>query len=196
MDSSYAARKVMQDSFPNRSNDTMHMIALPPVMEGDLVFQILDNPFCNRYGKIFGSKYNNIGIIFIRQRDKLYIVISALDSVKPVPLTEWVDAGVGDHVALMRLKNANKTLTEKRTDKLRTALKAFKAHPLDQRLSWTDDAVYPSELAWKAYHNGLKIDLCTPKKLTDYNKDATPGEEAVSPDDLYNSPKLELIYER
>lgn len=195
IDSAFAAQKAMSDKFPTRSKDTLHMLALPPVFEGDLVFQNLDNPFCKHVSEVFGSKYNNVGMIFIRPRDHLYMVLSAIDSTKAVPLTEWVDHGLGQHVALLRLKNSNAILSAKKMDKMKTTMKPYRGRPYDQRLEWGDESFYASELMWKAYHNGLNIDLCTPKMLNQYNAKADPTQQAVSPDDIYHSDKLEVIYE-
>src|SRR5574337_1218470 len=60
IDSAFAAQQAMNEKFPQRSKDTLHMLALPPVFEGDIVFQNLDNPLCNHISDIFKSKYNNV----------------------------------------------------------------------------------------------------------------------------------------
>ncbi len=193
-----------------RSKDTLHMVTLPPVMEGDIVFQIDTSEQCKAFGAATGSKYNNMGIIFIRPLGNLYMVLEAKDSAHTMPLTEWVDAGQGQHVALMRLKNANMLLTDKKTIDLKKVMRSCKGKMNDHYFSWSDDEVYCSEMVWKVYHEGLHIDLSTPRKLSEfnltgplvsqqmknkYNGKIPKDEKVVSPDDIFHSQHLTLIYE-
>lgn len=193
------------------STDTTHMVALPPVMEGDLVFQEMDDAQSQAFGKTSRSKYNNIGLIFLRPKDRQYIVFEVKDSCRITLLSDWVERGKKQHVALLRLKNANQLINEKKAKALKTTAKQLVNTPFDPYYSWSDDALYPSEMAWKLYHKAVKIDLCTPGKLSSFdlsdpltkqqlkNKygNAVPqDEQVVSPDDLYHSPKLEVIFER
>jgi hypothetical protein len=210
-DSALKAQGSMKPDIQTRSKDTMHMVTLPPVMEGDLVFQIDTSEQCMAFGKASGSKYNNIGMIFIRPHDKLYMVLEAKDSVHVMPLTEWVDRGQGDHVALMRVKHANQFLTPRKTADLKNQMKELKGKMNDHYFSWSDDEMYSSEMVWKVYTKALNIVLSTPRKLSEYDltgalvkqqmqnhyKGNIPqNEKVVSPDDLYKSDQLELIYEK
>lgn len=211
VDSAFAAQqKIQQDMKDHRSTDTLHMVGLPPVFEGDIVFQQNEDAQSLAWQKATGSKYSNAGIIFIRPRDHLYMVMEVMDSVRVFPLTEWVDRGKDDHVALLRLKNANVIMTQKKTDRLKAGVRAYKHIPGDPYFSWGDDALYNAELVWKIYSNILKIDLCEPHKLGDFDLSGEPvksamdkkyngkipaDDKAVSLDDLYHSPRLEVIFE-
>lgn len=192
------------------SKDTVHMVAMPPVFEGDIVMQNSDDPALVEFGKICGSKYNHCGLIFIRPRDHLYMVAEVKDSVRLTPLTEWVDRGVGHHVALVRLKNSNQILNEKKTERLRKSGNLFRGKKYDEMLSWSDEAVYSTEMAWKMYHSALNIDICELGKISDvhlagtkaeeaakkrYGNPLPPGSQFLSPDAIYKSPKMEVIYE-
>jgi hypothetical protein len=212
MDSAFKAQETVRKEIEaNRSKDTTKLVALPPVFEGDLVFQVNDDPVSLEWQKATGSKYSNVGMIFIRPRDQMYMVAEVLDSVHIMPLSDWVSRGQGQHVALLRLKNSNAILSEKKTEKLKAGVKAYKKLKGDPYFSWGDDAMYNSELIWKIYSNVLKIDLCTPQTLGSFNLNNEPlksrldkqyggkipkDDKAVSVDNLYKSPKLEVIFER
>jgi hypothetical protein len=63
------------------SKDTMHLTALPPVFEGDIVMQISEDPMLVAFGNACKSKYNNAGMIFMRPRDNAYMVLEMRDTV-------------------------------------------------------------------------------------------------------------------
>lgn len=193
------------------STDTMHAIALPPVMEGDLVFQISEDEQSVAFGNACKSKYNNIGMIFMNPKNHIYMVMEAKDSIHAMPLTEWVDRGKGDHVALLRLKMANQIFNEKKTTMLKMYAKPMRGKKYDIYYSWSDEAFYSAEMIWKLYKNGANVELCKPGKLgqldlsgtlvkqqmkNKYGAKIPVDEEAVTPNDIFNSPKLEIIYER
>lgn len=72
-----------------------------------------------------------------------------------------------------------------------------------------DNKIYCSELVWKIYKYGANIELVKPQQLKDfdlrnsvvqqklkerYGKDIPYNEMAISPDAIYNSDKLKIIY--
>jgi hypothetical protein len=141
-DSALKAQQSITVPKTERSDDTLHMVALPPVFEGDLVFQNRDDEQLLLFGKAMKSKYNNVGIIFMH---------------------------------------------------------------------WNDEGMYPSEFVWKVYNRGPKLDICTPRTFSDldlsdpkvaevmktkYGNKLPKDEPVVTPDDLYNSPKMEVIFEK
>jgi hypothetical protein len=193
------------------NTDTTQAVALPPVFEGDIVMQISDNPQHVAFGKACGSKYNHVGIIFIRPRDRMYVVMELNDSVTATALTAWKDRGQGGHIALLRLKNSNQLLNEKKTERLKKGAKGFRGVKQDYYYSWSDDALYSTELVWKMYNNALKISICEPGTLGEwdltgllmhgqltkkYGTAIPKDEKVVSPDAIYRSSKLEVIYEK
>ncbi len=192
------------------STDTVNMTALPPVFEGDIVMQNSEDPQHIAFGKACGSKYNHAGMIFIRPKDRMYMVMEANDSVTATPLTEWVDRGKDKHIVVMRLKDATQILNEKKTMQLKKGAKDFRGKSEDDFYSWTDNALYSTELVWKMYNN-LKIEICAPGKISDmnmagtvigeqmtknYGADIPKNEKFISPDAIYKSPKLVIAYER
>lgn len=211
MDSMINARNHVSvvDSLPTASDTEFH-VALPPVFEGDIIMQNCDHPSAVLAGELMGGKYNHVGIIFTRPKTGILCVLDVTDSVRVTPLTEYVDRARDGHVCLLRLKDANKTLNEDKVKALKTSAKAFKGMTSDPVLNWDDSHLYSSELVWKVYNNAMLLTLCPTRKVADFNitdakekqvekdhgGDISTKDEAVSPDDIYKSTKLEIIYEK
>lgn len=191
--------------------DTTIKEVLPVVYEGDIIMQISEKPEHIAFGKACNSKYNHVGIIFIRPRDRMYVVMEVNDSIGATPLKEWAGRGQGKHVAVLRLKNSKQILNDKKTEKLKKGAKDFRGKREDLYFSWSDDAFYSTELAWKMYDKALNIKICELGKLGDMDfTDASIGsrmkekyganiprtENFISPDAIYKSPKMTVIYER
>jgi hypothetical protein len=191
--------------------DTVKIAGLPPLMEGDIVFQNLEDKQSIAFGKATHSKYNNVGIVFMRNHNQSYIVVSVKDSIHITPINTWINQGKDHHVVIFRLKNSNAILNAKKSDDMKKFAKSLTGRKEDLYFSQTNDELYSSELVWKMYKNGAKIDLSTPEKLGDLDLSAEPVKsqmkqkypsgipkenEVITPEDLYNSPKLEKIYER
>jgi hypothetical protein len=181
-----------------RAADTTKPYVLPDVFEGDIVMQISEDPRHVAFGKVCGSKYNHAGIIFIRPKDRMYMVLEVNDSIIALPLKEWAARGQGKHIVLMRLKNSNEILTDKKTMALKKGAKGFRSKKEDALYSWDDDAFYSTELAWKVYQKSIGIEICEAGKLGDikYGGPARAEEKFISPDAIYKSPKLMIVYER
>lgn len=203
----------VQNSDPNRiiaNKDTVFQTALPPVFDGDIILQNSKSPQAQLFHVLAGGKYNHAGLIFQRRKDGLLMVVEVTDSVRMTPLTDWVNAADSGHVCLMRLKNANMTLNEEKVKSLRDAVKAYKGVPFDPVLNWDDSGLYSSEFVWKVYNNAMRLTLCPTRTVGDFDiseeektrlkkefgKNVSDRDEAVSPDDIYHSEKLEIIYEK
>lgn len=191
--------------------DSSSLAAMPIIMEGDLVFQNADDKQSLLLGKATKSKYNNVGIVYMRPKDRLYMVFDVRDSLHSVPLSEWIANGNGQHVALLRLKDANIILNEKKTQSLKATAKLLRGIKYDPYFNWNNEGFYCSELVWKLFKDGASIEISTPGKLsqldltdpallkqmkTKYGAAIPKDETLVTPDDLYHSPKMEIIYER
>ncbi len=191
--------------------DTQFVATLPPVIEGDLIFQNALDEQSIAFGKATKSKYNNVGIIYIRPKDRTYMVLDTRDSIHGIPLSEWMVKGDAHHIALLRLKNSNIILNEKKTPQLRMTAKTLKSKKYDPYFSWSDDAFYSSEMIWKLYKIGAQIELSTLGKVSQldlsgalvqqqmknkYGANIPKDEPMATPDDLYNSQKMEIVYEK
>jgi|GEM_PF-871792 len=197
---------------PQVAQDTVNMVALPTMYEGDIVFQTFASEQCKAIEAATKSKYSHVGIVFIRPRNGEFVVFeAALDSVRFVPLREWVNRGDGQHVLVMRLKGAAKILNERKMKLLKEEARKFRRLPYDPYFGWGNDRMYCSELVWKIYHGALSLRLNHLRKLKSfdltselvkkqlkekYGKNIPLEEDVISPQDLIDSPLLEKVYER
>lgn len=208
LDSAQQANLMVENDMRN-IKDTVFHTALPPVFEGDIIMQNFDSRNANLMHKLMGGKYNHVGMIYKRPKDGMLMVVDMQDSVRVTPLTDFVDRSVDGHVCLLRVKDANLTLNEEKTKGLIDAAKAYKGRPFDPVMNWDDSHMYSSELIWKIY-NAIYLKLCPTRTVadfdisqeekdrlkTDFGLNVSDKDEAVSIDDIYNSPKLEIIYEK
>ncbi len=191
--------------------DTIHQVALPSVFEGDIIMINLSDPQSLDFGKATKSKYNHAGIIFIRPKDQVYAVLDCHDSVRGTPLSEWVKNGKDGHMVILRLKNSNQILNEKKTKRLKQGGMAERGKKYDPYFSWSDDAMYSTELVYKVYKNSINIPICETGLFSDldltsasvksemkkkYGDKLPLTEPIVTPESIMKSPKLEIIYER
>lgn len=211
IDSAFAAQQLAKANAPAVTEDTAGIKDLPPVFEGDLIFQISKNEKAKALQLACASKYSNVGMIFVSPRTGQLMVVDALDSIHATELNKWISLGEGEHFAVMRLKNSNKILGDSKTKKLKQKVKDLKHVPYDPYFSWDNEALYSTEFIWKLYSRVLYIDLCEPGKLKNFNLNSPEVKKqigntyaggvsdtikAVGPGDIYNSNKLELIIER
>jgi hypothetical protein len=206
---SAAIRNIVANDTSN-IRDTVFHTALPPVFDGDIIMQNNRFPESELLHQLMGVKYNHVGLIFQRERDGLLMVLEMQDTLRATPLTEFVDRGIDGHVCLLRLKNADKTLNEEKTKALRDAARGYRKKPFDPVLNWDDAGLYSSEMVWKVYNNAMRLTLCPTRKVKDfdispekqaemkktYKKNVSNADEAVSIDDIYNSQKLEIVFEK
>lgn len=93
--------------------------------------------------------------------------------------------------------------------KLYEAGKKYQGKSYDLYFEWSDDKIYCSELVWKIYKDALGIEIGkltylidfdltsneVKKKLSERYGNKIPEDELViSPDNMYKSELLELIY--
>ncbi|MFM2016552.1 MAG: hypothetical protein RL007_208 [Bacteroidota bacterium] len=189
--------------------DTVFSKALPPVFDGDIIMINSNSPQAVLLNQLVGGKYNHVGIIFQRKKDGILMVTDVQDSVVATPLTDFVASAVNGEVCVLRLKDASKVLNEDKVRSLREATRSYAKKPFDPVLNWDDSKIYSSELVWKVYDKSMMLKLCKTGTVADfdiseqkqkelsstYGGNVSNKDEAVSPDAIYNSPKLEIIYE-
>ena len=189
--------------------DTVFSKALPPVFDGDIIMINSSSPQAVLLNQLVGGKYNHVGIIFQRKKDGILMVTDVQDSVRATPLTDFVASSVNGAVCVLRLKDASKVLNEEKVKSMRETTRSYAKKPFDPVLNWDDSKIYSSELVSKIYDKSMMLKLCKTGTVADFDiseqkqkeLSATYGgkvstkDEAVSPDAIYNSPKLEIIYE-
>ena len=175
---------------------------------GDIIFQTSQSKQCEAVKIATNSRFSHCGIIFI-ENGKTY-VYEAVQPVKMTLLEDWINQGKGAKYAVKRLKNSDKILTKEVLQKMKTYAKSMNNKDYDLYFEWSDEKIYCSELVCKIYKKGANIELCSTKKLKDFNLDnpivknimkerygnKIPYNEAVvAPSQLYESNLVETIFD-
>ena len=132
-----------------------------------------------------------------------WIVYEAVQPVKKTSLKEFNARGKG---FVKRL--SDNTLSVEDISQLKIQFKKYEHKNYDEAFNWSDDQIYCSELVYKLYKNALKIELCKPRKLSDfdlnnplvkeklnekYGNKIPLNEPMVSPEDIFRSTLLSDI---
>lgn len=170
---------------------------------GDIIFQTSKSAQSKVIQKATHSPYSHMGMIV--NRNGQFWVLEAIQPVKYTPLQQWVDRGVNKHYVVKRYQTA---LTAIQQTKLVKNAEGYLNKPYDIYFEWGDDAIYCSEIVWKAYKNALGIELAPLDQLksfdlTDpsvkalmkqrYGKSIPLQEKVIAPSALFNSKKLVLV---
>lgn len=113
------------------------------------------------------SKYSHCGMIY-QKKGKMYVY----EAVQPVKLTDfdaWVKRGENHAYAVKRLKNADKLLTTKVLENMKTLAEGMLGKNYDWAFGWSDDRIYCSELVWKIYKQATGLELGSPQKLKEFD---------------------------
>jgi hypothetical protein len=177
--------------------------------DGDLIFHRSLSAQAEALERALDSPYTHMGLVFLD--DGQPFVHEAVGPVKRTPLAEWIARGRDGAYVIRRLRDADALLTPEATAALRAAVSRHDGAPYDSYFEWSDERIYCSELAWKAYREalGLEIgalarfgdhDLTDPlvvAKLQERFGDEIPAEEPViSPAEMYASELLVTVTER
>ncbi len=177
-------------------------LSAPEPRDGDVIFQQSVSFQSKALQIATHSPYTHCGLVLFK--DGKPYVFEAIRTVTWTPLRDWIRRGVKGHYVLMRLKRAPDA---KAARALRAAALRFEGKPYDLLFNWSDEAVYCSELVWKAYDRGLGVTLVPLKTFRDYDLDHEEvrrivkerfqidipwDEKAVAPADLMESDLLEL----
>jgi len=132
--------------------------------EGDLIFQSLPhNPLVDAIEGATQSTYSHCGIV-VRTADG-WVVLEALGKVRKTPLFKWVRRGRNSWFAVYRITD----LTAEKAVSFISAAESHLGKPYDTRYDLDDDAIYCSELIWKAYQQATGKKLGQLVTLGDLN---------------------------
>ena len=169
--------------------------------DGDVIFQTTSGATGKAIQLATNSQYNHCGVLFFENNE--WIVYEAVQPVKKTTLKEFEARGKG---TVKRL--SNKALSTEDIAKLKAQFKKYEHKNYDEAFNWNDDQIYCSELVYKLYHNALNIELCVPRKLSDfdlsnplvkeklnekYGNKIPMNEPMVSPEDIFRSGLLSDI---
>jgi hypothetical protein len=193
---------------------------LPPLKDGDIVFQTSRSNQSLAIMAASGSPYSHMGFIRLDAQDGP-VVIETGAQVRETPLQQWIDRGVGRRVVIKRITGLT---TTQANNALQWAKKVY-GKPYDLFFLEDDAAFYCSELVYDAFREGagisigkmekagtLKLDtsaaraliekrwqkhpLCTASKASTADQcfEIIKSQHLVTPGSILNDSKLETIY--
>lgn len=140
---------------------------LPPLQDGDIVLQ---TTLYERQSAaiIFatGSLYTHMGLVKHAEDGTARVVQTSL----PVPetsLKDWIAQGVAGRMAVMRLRD----ISPEQKQNIVRAAQEYSTRPYDFYFTFGDDALYCSELVYKAFRNGAGITLGKVQKIGELSVD-------------------------
>ena len=193
---------------------------LPPLQNGDIVFQNTTNAAQQAIMLASGTEYTHMGLVEIDSRGRAH-VIEAVGPVRVVPLDKWISNGSGERITIKRIKNLDEGDAKEAIERARYYL----GRPYDHYFYETRDQIYCSELVYAAFKEGPDIEVGKVERMGDLNID-TPAarklirqrwkshplckskgaatfdacyelivaQTVVTPASIARDPKLELVY--
>lgn len=153
------------------------LLAMPPLLraapswlawrqyqpqEGDVLFQSLPrNELVNAIEGATGSPWSHCGLV--AKEDGQWVVYEAIGDVRKTPLNEFYRRGREGRFAAYRFKEAEAAHIPQVIEKAR----GYMGRPYDARYRMDDEAIYCSELIYKAYRDATKGSLGKLVKLGD-----------------------------
>ena len=196
---------------------TSHIPALPPLKDGDLVFQTTVTPQSGAIIAATSSLYTHVGMITIENGRTL--VIEAADVVGKRELNSWLDSGLLNRVAVYR----DPELTQQQAQRVIAAAEKLLGRPYDIFFSFNNEEMYCSEVPYLAFQEA-GVPLGQVQKLSELNVDNSQvkelirqrwqmqpeckarqydfdqcyqyimGQELITPVVMSDDPKLQMIY--
>lgn len=166
------------------------------IQPGDVLFQDLDcGPRCALIRTVTKSRYTHTGIVL--DEGGALMVWEAFAPVGPTPLAEWLRRGVGEKVAIYRLRSQHLA----KLPQIATEVRALRGLPYDGNYQWDDANIYCSELIAKAVNRAVGHGIFVPRPVGDLGENAalitqmsdgtiTPRTLVVSPAGLIASGAL------
>lgn len=176
---------------------------------GDIIFQMSDSKQCEAVKLATHSPYSHCGVLF--QEKEEWFVLEAVEPVRIISLNEFIKHGLKEHFVVKRLKSSVYELNLVDLTKMYVIGKKWLGKHYDIYFEWNTNNLYCSELVWKLYHESTQIELCKTKRLQDfdlnhpivkeimeerYGAKIPYAEQVVAPSDLFDSEKLELVFQQ
>ena len=167
------------------------------VKEGDVIFQTSRSQQSPLIQIATRSKISHCGIIVMK--DGKPYVLETLKALVITPLDKFIVRGEGGKYWLKRSKKEN----------IKINYGSYLGKPYDLAFKFDNDKFYCSELIYDIYKNQLGIELCEPKKVSDYllpgidqlpqlenamkKRGITKEQYAVAPVDIFESDYLDPV---
>ncbi|RBP37670.1 permuted papain-like amidase YaeF/Yiix C92 family enzyme [Roseimicrobium gellanilyticum] len=170
--------------------------------EGDILFQSLPHmPIVDAIEGCTKSPFSHCGIVH-KNAQGIWVVIEAIGPVRETPLPLWTMQGREAKFWVRRLKSAH----QKQIPAFVKAAKVYAGRPYDIHYKMDDEAIYCSELIYKAYRDATGKGLGVLMKLGDLDwkpwtaviKEIEGGNvplerEMITPKSLAEANELEVV---
>jgi len=135
---------------------------LPPLKNGDIIFQTTLNDQTLAIGLASDSIYIHTGII--KHTDQGYVVIHAAQRVIESTLSNWIKGGTLQRFSIYRYKG----LSDAQAARVIEAAKKYYGKPYDFYFSFDNDSIYCSELDYLSFKDA-GVPLGTVEKIGSLN---------------------------
>jgi hypothetical protein len=174
---------------------------------GDIVFQTSRSAQSLAIQLATASPYSHMGIVYVRDGEAL--VYEAVQPVKLTPLRAWIERGERRHFVAKRLRDADSRLTAETLRSMQAVGEQLAGKDYDLYFEWSDERIYCSELVWKVFHRGARIELGRQQTIADFDLshpavrakvkerygDRVPLDEVVvSPAAIFDASDLITVY--
>ncbi|MBY0406870.1 MAG: hypothetical protein K2Q01_04205 [Rickettsiales bacterium] len=132
---------------------------LPPLQNGDLIFQTTWTNQSIAIALASASWYIHTGVVADNGNGN-YTVVQAGLHVTETPLSEWIDQGIFRRFTVYRYEG----LTPEQGGTIVHAARQYIGLPYDFYFTFGKDAIYCSELDYRAYHDA-GVSLATPERI-------------------------------
>jgi len=181
------------------------------LQDGDLVFHQSRSAQSAAVAAATRSKYTHMGVVLLQGNKPL--VLEAVQPTKLTPLAAWVARGDRGKVVIKRLKSANEVFTAEVRRRMHEMGRGWLGRPYDPLFQWTDDRLYCSELVYKLLDRAAGVQVGKLQKASDFNLSSpevqeklkerfgsgkatfNPDERMVSPQSMFEDPKLLTVFE-
>ena len=182
---------------------TSHVLA-QDFQTGDIIFHTSQSSQSIVIQKATHSPYSHMGMIVYRKGKPW--VLEAIQPVKYTPLDAWTKRGVKQHYVVKRY---HQNLNPKQQMKLVQSAEKHLGKNYDVYFGWGNEAMYCSEIVWKAYHEALNIQLAPLQKLRQFDLSAAPvktlmkqrygekiplNETVIAPEAIFRSQLLKVVH--
>jgi hypothetical protein len=130
--------------------------------EGDVLFQHFDTQLCDMIRDVTESQLTHCGLVVFRD-GKPFVLEAKSPAVSYVPLDRWFTQGWKGYYAHYRPKGVSR----RRIREVVKAAGALVGKTYDLQYQLSDEKIYCSELVYKGFLRGAKMEIGRPQKLGD-----------------------------
>jgi len=128
--------------------------------EGDVLFQHFDSRLCRMIRDVTGSQLTHCGLV-VHRDGKPFVLEAKSPAVRFVPLDQWFVQGWKGYYAHFRPRK----ISREQIGKVALEAGRFLGRSYDLQYQLSDRKIYCSELVYKGFLRGARLELGTPQKL-------------------------------